>query len=99
MLALPSNIGTRADNKFALLPELGVTLNCQLTESWTLTCGYSFLYLTEVARTGAQIDLGRTPPPFPNSNAPHGDQPCPEPFIDSTGLWVQGLNVGGVLKF
>jgi hypothetical protein len=99
MLALPTNMGKRARNDFALLPELGVTLNCQLTECLTLTFGYSFLYLTEVVRTGDQIDFTLNPTQFPRSNVPFAGQPRPSPLFKTTGLWAQGLNIGGALEF
>jgi hypothetical protein len=99
MLALPTNMGTRAQNDFALLPELGVTLNCRLTECLSLTLGYSFLYLTEVVRTGDQIDFNLNPTQFPRSNVPFAGQPRPAPLFKSTGMWAQGLNIGGTLVF
>lgn len=99
MLALPTNMGTRVRNDFAFLPELGVTLNCQLTECLRLTFGYSFLYLSEVVRTGDQIDFGLNPTQFPRSNVPFTGQPRPSPQFNSTGMWAQGLNIGGKLEF
>ena len=99
MLALPTNMRTQARSDFALLPELGVTLNCQLTDCLTLTFGYRFLYLTEVVRTGDQIDFGLNPTQFPRSNVPFAGPARPAPLFHSTGMWAQGLNIGGKLEF
>lgn len=56
-LALPgANIGRNTDSRFAVVPELGVTLGWQVMQGLRLTAGYDFLYINDVARPGTQID-------------------------------------------
>ncbi len=59
LLALPTNMGTYSWNEFAMIPELNMNVRYRLSECLSLQLGYSLLWVTEVARTGDQIDLGR----------------------------------------
>jgi hypothetical protein len=97
LLTQQSNIGTYRRNVFAVVPELGLTLGLRLTPRLRATLGYSFLYLSRVARPGEQIDRdvdtdqlavrGVPPPP-----APVGARP--EFVFRDADFWAQGLNVG-----
>jgi hypothetical protein len=88
LLAQATNIGQYSDDQFALLPELGVDLGYQVTPALSLHVGYTLLYLTQVLRTGDQLDLA-----VGSSGAP-GDVARPIAALDDTSLWVQGLNLG-----
>jgi hypothetical protein len=99
VLALSSNIGSFTRDRFALLPELDLTLNCQLTDCLTLSAGYSLLYLTEVVRTGDQIDYSINPTLLPNFPGPVTGDVRPAPQVKSTSLWAQGITLGAVLQF
>ena len=57
LLAQSSNIGNYSHSEFAVVPELGLTLGYQLTPRLEATFGYSFLYWSEVARAGDQVDF------------------------------------------
>ncbi len=65
ILALPTNIGTYEETKFSLMPELGVTLGCDVTRHLRATVGYTFLYWSNVARPGDQIDTEVNASQFP----------------------------------
>lgn len=92
LLSQPTNIGTRVDNKFAVLPEFGINIAVPLTQRCTFTTGYSLLLLNHVARSGEQIDsvinstqIGGNPLVGPaRPHATHGD----------SDFWVQGLQFG-----
>jgi hypothetical protein len=56
LYALRSNIGTHDRTRFALAPEVGATLGYQVTENCRVFGGYNFLYWTQVARAGEQIN-------------------------------------------
>src|SRR5205085_2280629 len=55
--ALATNIGVYRRNQFAVAPECALNLIYQLTSYLGLEAGYSFLYLSNVARPGDQIDF------------------------------------------
>ena len=65
LLAQASNIGQYDQNRFTMLPELGVNLGFDLTRRLRLIGGYSLLYWGGAARSGDQIDLNLVPSEFP----------------------------------
>jgi hypothetical protein len=99
--AQASNIGTYNRDAFAVIPEVGVNLGFQLTPSITARVGYTFLYLSNVARPGDQIDMrinvNRVPidPSFGTPGGPN--QPAFN--MRTTGFWAQGINFGLEFKF
>ncbi len=93
LLAQSTNIGEFTNDEFAVIPEAQFNLAYHFNEIWSARIGYTLLYLTEAARPGPQIDrrvdgrfLDPMAPPFVPTN----------PVLDffSSGLWMQGLNVG-----
>jgi hypothetical protein len=99
LLAQRTNIGEYQRDVFAVAPELGITLGCQLTRHWQATCGYSFLYLSRVARPGQQIDLDVNPDLLPPEYSPFAGLERPEFTFRDTDFWAQGLNVGLECRF
>jgi hypothetical protein len=98
LLALPSNIGHFARDRFAVVPELGVNVGFQLTNHLRAFAGYNFLYWSSVLRPGDQIDRGLNELAIPNFGSqpgtPAGDSRRPAvPFRDSD-FWAQGVNFG-----
>lgn len=92
VLAKTSNVGRTKSDMFALLPEVGVNLGYEITSGLRVYVGYSFMYLTNVARPGDQINpvvnLNRGVPPFE-----------PTPFFNHTEFWAQGVNFGAALRY
>jgi hypothetical protein len=97
LLALPSNIGIHDSNQFSVIPELGLTLGYDLTCRLRATVGYSFMYWSNVARPGDQIDLNvassQLPPPT-STTATH-----PAFDLRTTDYWAQGVNFGLDYRF
>jgi hypothetical protein len=101
LLALNSNIGRFARDRFAVVPELTLTAGYFLTENVQVTLGYNFLYWSSVVRPGDQIDRNldvtripnftlRTPvPAVPGAPGAH-----PGVLFKDTDYWLQGLTVG-----
>ena len=56
ILALPTNIGTYKQDKFAVIPEAEIKLNFKLTRNLEATVGYDFIYWSTLALAGEQID-------------------------------------------
>ncbi|HEY1380684.1 MAG TPA: BBP7 family outer membrane beta-barrel protein, partial [Gemmataceae bacterium] len=99
LLALDSNIGRRSRDVFSVVPEVGLNLGYQVTDSLRAFVGYNFLYWSNVIRPGDQIDtvidVTRVPafvrpgtavaPVFP---------PRPAARFNESDFWAQGINVG-----
>lgn len=88
--AQQSNIGDVSRNTFAFIPELGVKGGLRIRDNLSLTCGYTFLYMSKVALAGNQIDpnidLSQT------QGGPAGTQPAFN-YRDGS-MWFQGVDVG-----
>lgn len=95
ILTQRTNIGTFENDQFAVVPELGITLGYQLSPCWRVTAGYTFIYWSQVARAGDQIDTRVNPNLIP----PEGPPPVttnlfPEFNWVYSDYWAQGLNLG-----
>jgi hypothetical protein len=88
-------------DEFAVLPEIGVKLGYRLTDAILLTAGYSFLYWSEVARPGDQVDLALNPSQLPTSSGGGTLMGAARPAatLHSTDFWAHGLNVGIELRY
>jgi hypothetical protein len=94
ILAQRTNIGEYADDEFAVVPEVGITVGYQLTCRLRATFGYSFIYWNDVARPGEQIDLGLNPNLFPPEQVPFSGPLRPAFAFQHTDYWAQGLRFG-----
>ena len=92
LLALPTNIGTSSDHRFAVLPELGIQSGLRLNRRLSLACGYSLILLHDVARTGDQLD--RTVNTSQIGDRPLDGPARPAAQLAGSALWLQGLNLG-----
>jgi len=96
LLALRSNIGRTTRGNFSVVPDFSLNLGYQITPSLRGYVGYSFLYWTNVARPGAQIDRSIDLALVPN--APAGvmstGQNRPSPLFDQNDFWAHGVNLG-----
>jgi hypothetical protein len=86
-----SNIGRATQDRFAVIPEAGISAGVCLTSHLRATLGYDFLYWSNVARPGSQID-------------PRVDFTDPRPVApvnprSTTGFWAQGITFGLELRF
>lgn len=94
LLAQRTNIGDYTRNRFAVVPELGVTLGYAISPQWRATVGYTFLYWSSVVRPGDQIDRDLNPNLLPPENTPLAGLERPEFQFVESDLWVNGLNLG-----
>jgi len=97
-LTQPSNIGSQTATRFAVIPELNMNVGMYLTPWMRLTLGYSFMFISSVARPGDQIDRVINPS---QSYAITGNNPAnlsgparPAPSVQSSDFWAQGINIG-----
>lgn len=85
VLAQGSNSGVYNRDRFGFLPELGVKLGYDIRQNVKFTVGYTFLYWSDVALAGDQVNP--TVDLLQNSNNPSFT------FRES-GYWMQGVDLG-----
>lgn len=92
LLALPTNIGSRSQSGFGVLPELGLNTRTALWTGTSLIFGYNLIVLNDVLRTGNQIDR------VVNTSQIGGGAlqgPANPAFaFDHSTFVLQGINVG-----
>lgn len=101
LLALASNIGKTARDNFALVPEVNFNIGYNLNSTFSVFCGYTFLYVSEIARPGDQINRTVNPTTVPSSQAfgvPVGPA-APTLRFDGSEFWAQGLNFGLAVRY
>jgi hypothetical protein len=100
LLAVPgANLGAFNQNKFAVLPEVGLNLGYHVTPRMRVFVGYNFLYLSNVLRPAGVIDTvvdaARIPNfPLPGNPTPLGGLPRPTPQMRTTDFFAQGISFG-----
>jgi hypothetical protein len=101
LLAQPTNSGHWHRDAFAVLPEVGVTVGYQVNQYLRAFLGYSFLYLSSVARPGDQIDRSVNISQAPLNQGTSGlVGPARPVFVfKDTDFWVQGINFGMEVRF
>lgn len=92
----PSNIGDFSRNEFTMVSEVGVGLGFQLTRRFQAHLGYTFLYWSDVARPGEQINRNLDPRQIPSNLAynPAAQVSQPARHFEGTDFWAQGLTFG-----
>lgn len=94
--AAPSNIGRHFSDRFAIVPECEGRVGIHICDGVDAYVGYTFLYMSKVARAGDQIDrridLTQIPTAFEYNPGVPGQLPR-VPFTQSY-FWAQGIDVG-----
>ena len=106
LLALATNIGRFSQDRFSVVPEIGVNVGYQFTDQWRAFVGYDFLYWSNVLRPGDQIDPRLDAAFIPNFPMNAAGQPfAPTGLMRPTvpfkhaDYWAQGLNVGVEFRY
>src|SRR5262249_4601730 len=98
LLALPSNSGRFARDRFTVVPELGVKLGYHVTDNLVVTVGYTWMYWSSVLRPGDQIDRvidsNSVPSFFRNLIPPTRLGQRPIAPLRGTDFWAQGITFG-----
>jgi hypothetical protein len=98
LLALPSNSGRFGQDRFAVVPEVGLKVSYQVTESLSAYVGYDFLYWANVVRPADQVDRGVDARQISGafSSAPPNltGQTRPTFAFHESGFWAQGVTAG-----
>lgn len=92
LLAQSTNIGNQQWDDFAAMSEFGLTFRRELACGLAATFGYNFLYWSNVARAGEQIDTTVNTSQIPLGNLT--GTPRPELLRNTDDFWAQGLRFG-----
>jgi hypothetical protein len=87
LLTQPSNIGTFERNRFAWIPQFTTNVNYHFTPNLSVHLGYNFMWISNVALSGDQIDT------TVNVNQPVGAN-RPAFVFNDQNYWLQGINWG-----
>jgi hypothetical protein len=101
LLALTPNGGRSTNDEFAVVPEFNVNVGYKITPLWRIYVGYNFLYWSDVARPGDQINRTINPAFVPTSQL-FGTTTIPfQPVHEfrNTDFWAQGMNFGMELRY
>jgi hypothetical protein len=102
-LSQPTNMGSQTRQQFAVVPELNLNAGYRIRPWASVYVGYSFLYISSVARPGEQVShtINPTQAPAINNTFPGNLTGVSQPFLSvhSTSFWAQGLNFGLEFRF
>jgi hypothetical protein len=102
-LTQASNIGSQTRGQFAVVPEVNLNFGVRMTPWASLVVGYSFLYISSVARPGDQIDRVINPNQSPAIGGNFSGIPSspahPVLNVRDTDFWAQGLNFSLDLRY
>jgi hypothetical protein len=100
-LASASNSGRFSTDHFAVVPEVDVNFGYHVTRWLRVFVGYSFLYWSDVARPGDQVDSGINRHELPTSrlSGPVTGPARPAFSFVQSDYWAQGLNFGMELRY
>jgi hypothetical protein len=98
LLALSSNIGRFKEVDAVIIPEMSLGLGYQLGKYVRIRAGYSFLYISSVARPGTIIDTTVNPGLIP---PPTGAAPPTRPLgqTERSDFILHGVNAGVEVHF
>jgi hypothetical protein len=94
LLAQRSNIGTYSQNVFSIVPEAGLNIGCNVGEHFRIFAGYTFMYWSNVARPGEQVDRNVNSTQLPGAPVTVVNRNAPAFAFNNTDFWVHGVNVG-----
>lgn len=100
ILATTANIGSYYQHAFAVAPEGHFNFGFQLTPCVTVRIGYTFIYLSNVARPGDLVNRATSAGLVPSDPA-YGAAGTKPPALQfhTSSYWAQGLNFGMDMRF
>ncbi len=100
VLATSANIGDYERTSFAVVPEVGLNLGFHITPRWLVRVGYSFIYWSNVARPGNQVNRLVSPNLVPTDPSYGTAGPNAPAFqFQTSSYWAQGINLGFEFDF
>jgi hypothetical protein len=100
-LASGSNSGHFTRDRFAVVPEVGINVGCQVTRHVRAFVGYTFVYCSSVVRPGDQVDVGLSGTQIPTDTRfnPQAGPARPAVVLRDTDFWAQGINFGMEFRY
>jgi len=98
LLTQNTNIGTFKSSKFAVIPQGGFRLGCQVTPRMRAFVGYDFMYVSNVQRAADQIDLRVNTTQLAPTRSLVG-APAPSYTPRTTDYWLHGVSAGVEFRF
>ena len=101
LLAQRTNIGHYSQNRFSVVPEVGLKLGYQLKPALRIFIGYNFLYWNNVVRPGDQIDRMVNTSQLPSIFGPGQlvGPARPNFSFRQTDFWTHGVSFGLEWRF
>lgn len=97
VFAQPTNMGRQTNTSFAFVPQLGVNVGFNPLQAVQFKVGYDFLYWSNVARPGDQIDRVINPTQVLGQQLTGPGRPLPQ--FNRTDFWAHGFNFGVFVNF
>lgn len=97
LFAQPSNIGHYSRNELAFVPEFGAKLHYRFRSCWQVNAGYNFLYWSQVARPGEQIDVAVNTSQLGGGELTGAARP--NYHFRNGNFWAHGLSLGLECEF
>jgi hypothetical protein len=96
LLAQPTNIGHFSQDRFAVVPEVGLKIGYMVTEHLKAYAGYDFLFVSNVVRPGDQVDLSLNTSQLPRlgGSGTLVGPARPAVLFHQTDYFVNGLQFG-----
>jgi hypothetical protein len=98
----PSNIGVLTRDPFSVVPEFQFRTGYRFRRYLTAFISYDFIYWTNVARPGDQIDRNLNlsqSPVFGTTGGVLVGAPSPRPLFTRSDFWAQGISLGLSLRY
>ncbi len=99
LLALSSNIGRHEHDAFVAIPQFSLRVGYRATERLTFLAGYTFMYFSQIARAGDQIDTTINPNLIPPVTPPVVGPLRPAFNFHPSDLVLQGITLGAEYSF
>jgi hypothetical protein len=88
----PTNIGTHTQNRFAVIPQLISNLNYHVTPTLSFHIGYNYMWISNIALSGDQVDTFVNSTQFFGGNLAGPARPRFQ--FNDRDYWLQGINYG-----
>ena len=98
LYALPTNLGYARHSEFSFATETGFGIGYRIRPRITLRAGYTFIYWSDVARAGDQVNRNLNPRQVPSFLRSPPQPPQPVRLFSETAS-AQGLDVGLTRSF
>jgi len=101
LLSAGGQVSRNSRFELSFAPEVSLKVGYRVTDHISVTAGYQYLYLTNVARPGQQIQRGINPTQIPSGQnfGAAGGPGNPAVNIQSTDFWMHGLTAGVMFSF